>query len=119
MKKKYLNKKTFTFIVAFLLVLEIFFAYSSIKSYSNKEEDIKVVEKEKEMYTTYIKNSGGKYIKYRSSNSALYPDGYTYNASMSYCEDLYGNKLNGVLTNNNKSFTLETSSTAICYLYFD
>ena len=121
MKKKCINKKIFVVLVIFLCTLEIFFAYSTIKSYSNKEQenDSKVVEKEKEMYTTYVQNSSGQYVKYRSSDSALYPTGYTFNASKSYCEDLYGNKLDGVLTNTNKSFTLETDSTAICYLYFD
>jgi hypothetical protein len=113
------SKKILTVLVVFLCILEIFFAYSAVKSYSNKEGETKVVENDKPIYTTYIQNSSGQYIKYRTTDASIYPSGYTFNASKSYCEDLYGNKLDGVLTNSGTSFTLESGSTTICYLYFD
>ena len=91
------------------------------KSFSNKNTNLDEVNpniNNSNMFAIMLEQADGTYKE--SSDNSWPTDGYTYNASMSGCIDINGNKLDGVLSYDatNNIATVDTGATSYCYLYF-
>ena len=120
LKHKFLiDKKIYNIIIITLIITFSCFSFLSIKSFTNKQvEEIKTTKQNKEMYSVMVNNGDGVYKRYETDGS-LYPSGFEYNPNKSYCEDLNGEKVTGVLKDNGSSFSVTSDITVYCYLYFD
>ncbi|MBQ7030879.1 MAG: hypothetical protein IJN13_00710 [Bacilli bacterium] len=111
------------FYVCLLVIVEIFALFLMYKSSNNKNANLATVDLKgnivnNDMFAIMLEQSDGTY---KEDKSNTWPtDGYTYNASMSGCIDINGNKLDGVLTYDatNNIATVDTGNTSYCYLYF-
>ncbi len=117
------NKKTLlTTLILFLVLVEASTLFLMYKSYSGKETNLDEVNLQEnltnEMFAIMLEQDDGTYKE--SSDNTWPTSGYTYNASMSGCIDVNGNKLDGVLTYDatNNIATVDTGNTSYCYLYF-
>lgn len=117
------NKKTLlTTLILFLVLIEASTLFLMYKSYSGKETNLDEVNLQEnltnEMFAIMLEQDDGTYKE--SSDNTWPTSGYTYNANMSGCIDVNGNKLDGVLTYDatNNIATVDTGNTSYCYLYF-
>ncbi|MBQ8901970.1 MAG: hypothetical protein IJY87_02750 [Bacilli bacterium] len=93
------------------------------KSSNNKNANLATVDLKgnivnNNMFAIMLEQEDGTY---KEDTTSTWPtDGYTYNASMSGCIDINGNKLDGVLSYDatNNIATVDTGNTSYCYLYF-
>lgn len=114
-------KRVFIIVVAILMILESFFVYLTIKSYSNKVvEKVEAKESKKKNFNTYVQNElTGTYEVYNSENLIPENTNLEFDVSKSYCEDFNGVKLDNVITRNeNGTFTMTSDVSAYCFIYF-
>ncbi|MBQ7031405.1 MAG: hypothetical protein IJN13_03425 [Bacilli bacterium] len=115
------NKKMCVIVILVLVIIESCTLFLMYKSYSNKNTNLDEVNlniSNSNMFAIMLEQEDGTY---KEDNSNTWPtDGYTYNASMSGCIDINGNKLDGVLSYDatNNIATVDTGNTSYCYLYF-
>ena len=114
------NKKR---IVGFLVLLEIVSVFLALKSFNNKIVKLNnvmlkqsVINKAK--FGLYIEQTNGSY---EESNSSSWPTSMILNMERSTCIDEDGLTINNALEWDrvNKKVTLNSNTTAYCYLYFD
>ncbi len=114
------NKKR---IVGFLVLLEIVSVFLALKSFNNKIVKLdnimlkqSVINKAK--FGLYIEQTNGSY---EESNSSSWPTSMILNMERSTCVDEDGSTINNTLEWDrvNKKVTLNSNTTAYCYLYFD
>ena len=117
------NKKMCVVIILMLVIIESCTLFLMYKSYNNKNTKLDEVElninEKNRMFAIMLEQEDGTY---KEDTSNTWPtSGYKYNASMSGCIDINGNKLDGVLTydSTNNIATVDTGKTSYCYLYFD
>jgi len=115
------NKKMCVIVILVLVIIESCTLFLMYKSYSNKNTNLDEVNlniSNTNMFAIMLEQEDGTY---KEDTSSTWPtSGYTYNASMSGCIDLNGNKLDGVLSYDatNNIATVDTGNTSYCYLYF-
>ncbi|MBQ7031503.1 MAG: hypothetical protein IJN13_03920 [Bacilli bacterium] len=116
------NKKMCVIVILVLVIIESCTLFLMYKSYGNKNTSLDEVNLNKEinnnMFAIMLEQEDGTYKE--DAINTWPTSGYTYNASMSGCIDLNGNKLDGVLTydSTNNIATVDTGNTSYCYLYF-
>ena len=118
---KVVNKKMCVILVLLLVIIESCTLFLMYKSYSAKKtnlDEVSLQENLNNMFAIMLEQDDGTYKE--DTSNTWPPSGYTYNASMSGCIDLNGNKLDGVLTYDsaNNIATIDTGKTSYCYLYF-
>ncbi len=107
-----------------LLVLIIVISITLIVCFNNKSnnklDEVKLTEKDSEMFAIMIEQDD---LSYQKSDSNEWPDStYIFNIDKSGCIDKNGNKIKEeILTfdEDTRKATVETSKTSYCYLYFD
>jgi len=115
------NKKMCVIVILVLVIIESCTLFLMYKSFGNKNTNLDEVNlniNNSNMFAIMLEQDDGTY---KEDTTSTWPtSGYTYNASMSGCIDLNGNKLEGVLTydSTNNIATVDTGNTSYCYLYF-
>ena len=115
------NKKMCVIVILVLVIIESCTLFLMYKSYSNKNTNLDEVNlniNNSNMFAIMLEQEDGTY---KEDTSSTWPtSGYAYNASMSGCIDINGNKLDGVLSydSTNNIATVDTGNTSYCYLYF-
>jgi len=116
------NKKMCVIVILVLVIIESCTLFLMYKSYGNKNNTLDEVNLNKEinsnMFAIMLEQSDGTY---KEDTTNTWPtSGYTYNADMSGCIDINGNKLDGVLSYDATTniATVDTGNTSYCYLYF-
>ena len=114
MKKK-------SFLIIFLLIMEVSLIFFSVKSFGNKPseklDDIKLLQaiQKNSLYSVMINDGTGNYTE-----GEEFPiEGYIFNKEKSKCIDSNGNTLNDELNFVNGNVEVTLGKTAFCYLYFD
>ncbi len=106
-----------------LLVLIIVISITLIVSFNNKTinklDEVKLNEKESEMFAIMLQNDTG----YEESSNNEWPDyKYKFNKELSGCIDKNGDRIKEetlTFDEETRKATVETSKTSYCYLYFD
>ncbi|MBQ8901468.1 MAG: hypothetical protein IJY87_00175 [Bacilli bacterium] len=115
------NKKMCVIVILVLVIIESCTLFLMYKSYGNKNTNLDEVNlniNNANMFAIMLEQEDGTY---KEDKTSTWPtSGYTYNASMSGCIDINGNKLDGVLSYDatNNIATVDTGNTSYCYLYF-
>ena len=116
------NKKMCVVIILMLVIIESCTLFLMYKSYNNKNTKLDEVElninEKNRMFAIMLEQDDGTY---KEDTTNTWPtSGYKYNATMSGCIDINGNKLDGVLSydSTNNIATVDTGKTSYCYLYF-
>ena len=115
------NKKMCVIVILLLVIIESCTLFLMYKSFSNKNTNLDEVNlniNNSNMFAIMLEQDDGTY---KEDTTSTWPtSGYTYNASMSGCIDINGNKLDGVLSYDsaNNIATVDTGNTSYCYLYF-
>lgn len=106
-------------IISFLFSLIIFFSicvYVNYYSYDNQNiiENKKIIERKSSISMMFeMEENSGEYIE--SSASTWFTDGYTFNETLSKCEN--GGEL--IWDDVNKKVLIKSSGSEKCYIYFD
>ncbi|MBQ7031932.1 MAG: hypothetical protein IJN13_06200 [Bacilli bacterium] len=115
------NKKMCVIVILVLVIIESCTLFLMYKSFSNKNTNLDKVNlniSNANMFAIMLEQDDGTY---KEDTSSTWPtSGYTYNASMSGCIDINGNRIEDALTydkENNKA-SVNTTNTSYCYLYF-
>ena len=115
------NKKMCVIVILVLVIIESCTLFLMYKSFSNKTTNLDEVNlniSNSNMFAIMLEQDDGTY---KEDTTSTWPtSGYTYNADMSGCIDINGNKLDGVLSYDsaNNIATVDTGNTSYCYLYF-
>jgi len=116
------NKKMCVIVILVLVIIESCTLFLMYKSYGNKNTNLDEVNlniNNANMFAIMLEQEDGTYKE--DSTNTWPTSGYTYNASMSGCIDINGNRIEDALTydkENNKA-SVNTTNTSYCYLYFD
>ena len=114
MKKK-------SFLIIFLLIMEVSLTFFSVKSFNNKPseklDDIKLLQaiQKNSLYSVMINDGTGNYTE----GNDFPIEGYIFNKEKSKCIDSNGNTLEDELNFVNGNVEVTLGKTAFCYLYFD
>ena len=115
------NKKMCVIVILVLVIIESCTLFLMYKSYGNKNNTLDEVNlniNNSNMFAIMLEQEDGTY---KEDTTNTWPtSGYTYNASMSGCIDINGNRIDNALTydkGNNKA-SVNTTNTSYCYLYF-
>ena len=115
------NKKMCVIVILVLVIIESCTLFLMYKSFGNKNTNLAEVNlniSNTNMFAIMLEQEDGTY---KEDTTNTWPtSGYTYNASMSGCIDINGNKIEDALTydkENNKA-SVNTTNTSYCYLYF-
>ena len=115
------NKKICVIVLLVLVIIESCTLFLMYKSFSNKNTNLDEVNlniNNSNMFAIMLEQEDGTY---KEDTTNTWPtSGYTYNASMSGCIDINGNRIEDALTydkENNKA-SVNTTNTSYCYLYF-
>lgn len=110
-----------SFLIIFLLIMEVSLIFFSIKSFNNKPseklDDIKLLQaiQKNSLYSVMINDGTGNYTE----GNDFPIEGYIFNKEKSKCIDSNGNTLEDELNFVNGNVEVTLGKTAFCYLYFD
>ena len=115
-------------IIVFLLcIIEVLCVHLTYKAFKNKPviiDDIKYSDNivNKKIYGIFVEKSSysSESDKYEVYNGTTWPgSGYEFNSDKSICTDEEGNTISNALTYSNGTITLNATTSAYCYIYFD
>ncbi|MBQ7030787.1 MAG: hypothetical protein IJN13_00250 [Bacilli bacterium] len=115
------NKKMCVIVTLVLVIIESCTLFLMYKSFGNKNTNLDEVNlniSNANMFAIMLEQDDGTY---KEDTTNTWPtSGYTYNASMSGCIDINGNRIDNALTydSTNNIATVDTGNTSYCYLYF-
>ncbi len=120
-------KKTKKVIVVLLCLVELLCIHLTYKAFKNKPviiDDVKYSDNvvNKKMYGIFVEKSSysSEQDKYEIYNGTTWPgSGYDFNDDKSICTDEEGNTISNALTYSNGTITLNATTSAYCYIYFD
>jgi len=120
---KVVNKK-YIGIIMILILVEITMIFLCVKSYSNKNINVKLdnvlikKEEKEDMFAIMVEQEDGTYLEY---DKDTFPEGYILNEKLSGCINQKGLRLDGVLEYDSATniLTINSGMSMFCYLYFD
>ena len=110
--------------IGLIMLILIIYSIGNIVKVSRANARIRYLEEKKTKINKVSKEKFAIYIRedseYEEYDGETFPtEGYVLNINESYCMDINGNKVEEVITYENREVTVTSNKTLYCYIYFD